>query len=86
MSKIKDEDGVPLKVGDYITFSFGIPPTCVTCQITDGKDGWTVQCLHPQDVKPKALPFAELTQYYQVWKASKQRVAAVLRNFREATP
>ena len=85
MTRIKDEDGIPLKVGDYITFTFGIPPTCVTCQITDGKDGWSVQCLHPQDVKPKAMPFDKLTRYYQVWKASKQRVADVLRDVRGAT-
>lgn len=86
MTRIKDDDGIPLKVGDYITFTFGIPPTCVTCQIMDSKDGWSVQCLHPQDVKPKVLPFAELTTHYQVWKASKQRVAAVLRDVRGSTP
>ena len=26
---VKDDDGIPLRHGDYITFSFGIPPISV---------------------------------------------------------
>lgn len=79
MTGPKDEDGVPLKAGDYITFTFGIPPICVTAQLTDGLDGLGVMCIHPADVKPKTTTLKDLTKHYQVWKASKQRVAAALR-------
>lgn len=79
MTAPKDEDGLPLKVGDYITFTFGIPPICVTAQLTEGRDGLGVMCLHPADVKPKTITLKDLQKYYQVWKASKQRVLAVLR-------
>lgn len=47
---------------------------------TDGK--WGVHCLHPEDVKPKTITLKELTKHYQIWKASRQRVDAVLRTFR----
>ena len=75
----RDGDGIPLKAGDYITFTFGIPPTCVTARI--GADGSGVECLHPPDVKPKHIALGEVMKYYQVWKASKQRVQAVLKSF-----
>ena len=75
----KDEDGVPLKHNDYITFTFGIPPICVTARVTQGHTGWGVECLHPADVKPKRTTLKDLTKYYQIWKASKPRVAAILR-------
>lgn len=80
----KDDEGVPLKHGDYITFSFGIPPICVTARLSEGSAGWGVECLHPEDVKPKRTTLKELTKYYQIWKASKPRVAAVLRTYIEA--
>ena len=81
MAEPKDEDGVRLKHGDYITFTFGIPPTCVTCLLTHGAGGWSVECLHPPDVKPKHQSLPDLTKHYQIWKASKHRVRAVLRTF-----
>jgi hypothetical protein len=81
MSAPKDEDGVTLKNGDYITFTFGIPPTAVLARITKGATGWGVECVHPIDVKPKRQTLTELTKYYQIWKASNQRIAAALRDF-----
>jgi hypothetical protein len=83
MADPKDEDGVRLKSGDYITFTFGIPPTCVTARLTHGADGWGIECIHPPDVKPKRQSLSELTRYYQIWKASKARVQAILRDFSE---
>lgn len=76
--KPRDEDGVILKHGDYITFTFGIPPICVTARLSEGSAGWGVECLHP-DVTPKRTTLKKLTKHYQIWKASKQRVASVLR-------
>ncbi len=75
----KDDDGVTLKHGDYITFTFGIPPICVTAMLTAGETGWQVECLHPTNVKPKHTSLADLTKHYQIWKAEKERVRAVLK-------
>jgi hypothetical protein len=77
----RDEDGVPLKSGDHITFTFGIPPTCVTARLTQSDAGWSVECIHPPDVKPKWTTLSELTLYYQIWKASPDRVRAALRTY-----
>lgn len=79
LGKPKDEDGVPLKDGDYITFTFGIPPICVTARLSEGSTGWGVECLHPADVKPKHTTLKDLTKHYAIWKASKQRVASLLK-------
>ena len=79
LSKPRDEDGVPLKDGDYITFTFGIPPICVTARLSEGSTGLGVECLHPADVKPKRTTLKDLTKHYQIWKASKPRVSAILR-------
>lgn len=75
----KDDDGVPLEHNDYITFTFGIPPTCVTALVTKGHTGWGVECLHPADVKPKRTTLKALTRHYQIWKARKQHVSAIRR-------
>jgi hypothetical protein len=77
----KDDEGVHLKSGDYITFTFGIPPICVTARLTERDGAWGVECIHPPDVKPKTCTLAELTRHYQIWKASKARVQAVLRTY-----
>lgn len=83
----KDEEGVTLKSGDYITFTFGIPPICVTARLTLGASGaWGIECIHPPDVKPKCSPLSEVTKYYQIWKASKDRVRAALKTFSDAGP
>jgi hypothetical protein len=79
----KDEEGVTLKHGDFITFTFGIPPTCVTARLSLGPDGWSVECIHPEGIKPKHTSLSDLTRYYQIWKASKARVQAALRDFSE---
>lgn len=76
-----DDDGVALKHNDYITFSFGIPPTCVIARLTQGPSGWGVECIHPHDVIPRRSTLADLTKYYQIWKASKKRVNAIMRNY-----
>ena len=73
----RDEDGIPLKDGDYITFTFGIPPTCVTARVSNIGGKWGVECVHPDGVQPKRCPLDDLTRHYQIWKASKDRVAAV---------
>jgi hypothetical protein len=75
--KVIDEDGVPLKAGDHLTFTFGIPPTCVTCRLDEESDRLVAHVIHPLDVKPRSLPLDELMRHYQVWKASKARVAAI---------
>ena len=82
--RIQDDDGIPLKPGDYITFSFGIPPICVTARLSGDTGSMSVECIHPADVKPKTCSLAELMRWYQVWKASPQRVQAVLREFKIA--
>jgi hypothetical protein len=79
MKPPRDEDGIPLKDGDYITFTFGIPPICVTARVSAGEKDWTVTCIHPADVKPKTTPLRELTRYYQIWKASPERVRGATR-------
>lgn len=85
MAAPKDEDGVTLKHGDYITFTFGIPPICVTARLTEGPTGWGVECLDPPDVKPKRSALKDLTKYYQIWKASKQRVQAITKRYTRET-
>lgn len=79
---IRDDEGVPLKSGDHITFTFGIPPICVLARLsTTGGEFW-LDCLHPADVKPKREKLSELMKYYQVWKAHPWRVAAYHRDYR----
>lgn len=75
----KDEDGIPLKSGDHITFTFGIPPICVTARVSNIGDKWGVECIHPEGVQPKRCALDDLTRHYQIWKASKERVASVTR-------
>ncbi len=82
---MRDEDGLPIKSGDHITFTFGIPPICVLARVTTtGGELW-IECLSPPDVKPKRESLVRLMKWYQVWKASPQRVAAILRDY-GATP
>lgn len=81
LEKPKDEDGVTLRDGDYITFTFGIPLICVVAQISEGSTDWGVNCLHPTDVKPKRTTLKELTKYYQIWKASPKHVSSITRDF-----
>lgn len=45
-----------------------------------------VECLHPQDIKPKHESLANIMQWYQVWKAPKSRIAAYQRDYRQAAP
>jgi hypothetical protein len=71
---VKDEDGKPLKSGDYITFSFGIPPTSVLCRINSTGGPLVAECLDPPSVKPRTEKLASLMNWYQVWKASTARV------------
>ena len=78
---IRDEEGIPLRPGDYITFTFGIPPISVLCRLTSTGGPMEVECLHPHDVKPKRETLANLMQWYQVWKASPHRVSAYHRDF-----
>lgn len=73
----RDEDGIPLRDGDYITFTFGIPPICVTARVSNIGDKWGVECIHPDGVQPKRCSLDDLTLHYQIWKAGKDRVAAV---------
>ena len=78
---VRDEDGSPLRNGDHITFTFGIPPISVLARIsTTGGDLW-IECLHPPGVKPKCERLASLMKHYQVWKAHPARVAAYLMDF-----
>ena len=81
MTIIRDEDGIPIRPGDYITFTFGIPPTSVLCRVTSTGGPMAVECLHPPEVKPKHETLANLMGSYQVWKASQARVAAYNRDF-----
>lgn len=81
MSEIRDEDGVKLRDGDYITFSFGIPPTSCLCRINhDGKE-WIMTVIDPPDINPKQEKLAKMMKWYPIWKASKERVAAATKNF-----
>jgi hypothetical protein len=82
---IRDEEGIPLKSGDYITFTFGIPPICVlACLSTTGGELW-IDCLTPEDVRPKREPLSDLIKWYQVWKASLARVDAFKRDYKAGT-
>lgn len=83
LARPKDDDGVPLENGDYITFTFGIPPICVTARLSKGHTGWGVECVHPTDVKPKRIMLKDLTKHYQIWKAARPRVVAILRALKE---
>ncbi len=83
MKAPRDEDGITLKHGDHITFTFGIPPICVTARLVEGDKDWHVTCVHPADVKPKTTTLRDLTKYYQIWKASPERVRAALKTFAE---
>lgn len=83
---IRDEDGLPIKAGDYITFTFGIPPICVLARLsTTGAELW-VNCLMPDDIKPKREKLSNLMKWYQVWKAPPARVASFNRAYKEPTP
>lgn len=79
---VRDEDGLPIKDGDHITFTFGIPPISVLARVQrkQGGDLW-IECLSPPDVKPKHERLSDLMRWYQVWKAAPARVAAFLRDF-----
>lgn len=85
----RDEDGIPIRAGDHITFTFGIPPTRVLARLYDDKGATCIECLHPPDVKPKHEALKSLMKHYQVWKASPARVAAIKRHYviaRKDTP
>ncbi len=73
---IKDEDGIPLRAGYYITFTFGIPPISVLCRLSSTGGDMQVECLDPPDVKPKRESLANLMRHYHVWKAPQARFAA----------
>lgn len=77
---IRDEDGIPIKSGDHITFCFGIPPISVLARVT-GSDELHIECISPPDVQPKREKLSTLMKYYQVWKASPQRVQAASRDY-----
>jgi hypothetical protein len=82
---VRDEEGIPLKSGDYITFTFGIPPICVLARLsTTGGKLW-IDCLTPDDVKPKRERLSDLMKWYQVWKAAPARVAAYNRDYKAGT-
>ncbi|MEL7447294.1 MAG: hypothetical protein AAGK02_16055 [Pseudomonadota bacterium] len=53
----KDEDGTPVKAGDVIRFSFGIPPIIVDALVED-RDG-KLWALTP-DVNPKESTIGQL--------------------------
>lgn len=81
-----DEDGVPIRNGDHITFTFGIPPICVLAKVTStGGDLW-IDCLWPEGVTPKREKLANLMKWYQVWRAGSERVAAFNRSYRKGKP
>lgn len=84
MSAIRDEDGLPIRPGDYITFSFGIPPISVLCRVTSAGGPMQVECLDPPDVKPRREALASVMKWYQVWKAPKARIEAYNRDYRKA--
>ena len=75
-----DDDGIPILSGDYIIFSFGIPPTTVLA-IVSGEHDLQIECLSPPDVKPRRESLKNLMKWYQVWKAPKARVAAYLKDY-----
>ena len=78
---IRDDDGIPIKSGDYITFSFGIPPVSVLAKVHGEDHDLGIVCLDPADVKPKRESLKNLMKYYQVWKAQKGRISAYERTF-----
>ena len=78
---VKDEDGIPLRHGDYITFSFGIPPISVLARLTEADGKWMIECIDPPEVKPRRSSLADLRRSYPIWKASQHRVARANRNF-----
>ena len=79
---LRDDDGIPLREGDYITFIFGIPPITVLAILTTKDEDLWIECLSPHDVTPKRERLSSLMKHYQVWKASQGRVAAHHRCFR----
>lgn len=80
--RVRDEDGVPLNVGDHITFSFGVPPTSVLAVIVEKGTHLWIECLHPDDVKPRQERLDRLMKWYPIWRAPKSRVSAASRDFR----
>lgn len=84
MDAPRDEDGIPLKAGDHITFTFGIPPTSVLARLSQGSAGLCIDCLYPPEVQPKQEALSNLMKWYQVWKASPARIAAYTKQY--ATP
>ena len=77
----RDEEGLPIKDGDHITFTFGTPPITVLARVTTTTGELWIDCLTPPDVKPKREKLSELMKWYQVWKASPQRVAAYRKEY-----
>lgn len=74
----KDEEGRPIRSGDYITFTFGIPPICVTARVYQANEELQIECIHPVDVTPKRESLANLMEWYQVWRAPNERVANIM--------
>ncbi|MBL8561419.1 MAG: hypothetical protein JNN06_03980 [Gemmobacter sp.] len=64
----RDDDGAVLQEGDFVSFTFGIPPTRVVAQLY-AKDGalW-IHCIWPEDVKPQREKLSRVKKWYQVWK------------------
>ena len=79
--EIKDEDGIRLRSGDYISFAFGLPPISVLARLTETDGRWMIECIDPPDVKPRRSTLADLRRHYAIWKASQQRVARANRTF-----
>jgi len=74
----KDEEGRPIRSGDYVTFTFGIPPICVTARVYQANAELQIECIDPPDVKPKRERLADVMEWYQVWRAPRERVANIL--------
>lgn len=63
---MKDEDGIQVKAGDWIAFSFGFPPLRVEAKIVE-RDGKLI-ALTP-DVTPKEAPLTTLKHHVGLfWK------------------
>ena len=66
-SRLRDSDGKWVTAGDWISFSFGIPPIYVKAKVyQEGKTLW-YEIHSPKDVMPKTGKLRSLRLYVHEW-------------------
>lgn len=62
---IKDEWGDVIKAGDFVNFSYGIPPTGVTAEVVE-RDG--VLWILTPNLTPKEERLSKVKKWYSIYR------------------